>query len=221
VYANPTPEQLNKINQFIPANMQPWEAAELAVIEFIATDNLLNRSFGKWGVQEIAKLAQLAIGLPCILNHDWDEVENSQGLIFDSRVEKYQAAPDWAINQAENGELNQQIVEEEGYTQLIAIVTTLFESAMLPNLRLGSVGKVSLGAFRYKQQVCPICRISFNDESCPHGIPDPWWGMTFKEDPRIAPYYIRTGVYDLGELSLVTIPNIPTAGILTRQKLIK
>lgn len=221
MYTNPTPEQLEKINQYVPANMDAFEASELVVLEFIATDNLLNRALGKWGKEELPKLADLLRGLPLTLDHNWREVDEVQGVCFDAEVRTYQTAPDWAINQADNADLNRSIATSEGYLQCIAMCAVMIDSPMLPPLRLGGVGKVSLGGFDYKTHVCPLCKISFEDDRCPHGMPDPWWGITSKTNPMVAPYYIRAGVFDLGELSVVLIPNMPAAGIINRQKVMR
>lgn len=220
MYAHPTPEQLTKIHRFSPANTQPFEAEELAVFEFIATDNLVNRGLGKWGIEELPVLAEFLPGLPFTLNHDWDLVEKVQGLVFDAEVRKYDfsSISEWVLQGSNNAEYDKEIILEEGYNTLIAFVAFDLTSPVLSKMRLGSVGKVSLGGFAYKSHVCPNCNIVFDDERCPHGMPDPYWGMTIKRNPMIAPYYIRSGVYDLGELSAVLIPNIRHAGLVTTYK---
>jgi hypothetical protein len=217
MYSNPTPEQLEKINSYTPDNMEPLEAIEVGVVQIIATDNLLNRSWGKWGVEELPKLAALLPGLPYILNHDWNKVEGSQGLIFDARVEKYENAPDYILKAANNGAMNREIFAKEKYQALITDVAFPIKSPALEMTRFGMLQRVSLGGFMYTKQVCPLCNISFSDEECPHFPPEPMWGLTPQYDPRVAPYYIRAGVYDLGELSAVIIPNIPGAAVVNRR----
>ena len=87
-------------------------------------------------------------------------------------------------------------------------------SPVLSGLKFGLIGNVSLGGFVYSDVFCPSCRTSFDDKHCPHYVPDRGW--TAESDENFAPYFIRQGVYDLGELSIVLIPNIPAAGVVKK-----
>ncbi len=218
MYTNPTPEQLDQINQYTPANMEPLESGEVAVVQFLATDNLLNREYGKWGIEELPILASLLPGLKLILDHEWGEVEESQGIVFAANVFSSETAPDWAINQCGNAATNAQVVNKEGYSWVQADVAIPVSSPALTSLRFGVIGNVSLGGFLFKEIVCPICDCSFDNKNCSHFPPDPYWGADPADDVRVAPYYIRSGTTDLKEMSIVTIPKVPTAGVISRQK---
>lgn len=210
-----TDAQLQKINAVAGAavGMKPIRAEEVAIASFVMADNLVNRSLGKWIKKDLAILANLAIGLPFTLDHDWDSVEKSQGVIFDGRLVQ-KDGDRRLLDRAGNYKLNQDVVASEGHWQAIVDVAFPSYSRAIPALRFGQAGAVSAGGFGYKDYWCPICNTSFNDENCPHGIPEPQRGLTFEYDNRIAPYYIRKDVYDLGEISLVLIGNLPNAGIV-------
>lgn len=216
-YPEVTPEQLDKINKFCgeAVGLGRISAREITTLSFVAADNLLNRGLGKWGVAELKQLAKLAPGNQLTLNHDWENVEKSQGLIYDARVIKADN-DDPAIDAAGNSKVNREIVANEGHYQMVIDVAFEKYSGILDRIRFGKVGKVSCGGFAYRDTWCPLCNTSFNDEKCPHGMPMPWFGLTAETNEFIAPYYIRKDVYDLGEVSLVLIPNLPNAGIVRK-----
>lgn len=209
-------DQLKLINQFTPEQLEPLQAEEIEIISFIGADNLINRGLGKWGTDELATLAKLLPGLPFTLDHDWGDVSKTQGIIFDARVNKFGVAPEPILTAAGNFDWNRRIVAEEGYITCEFDVAIPSSSPALGGLRFGQLNTVSLGGFNYRDHICPLCKASFSDERCPHLIPEVWMGWTVDTDKRFAPYYVRSGVYDLGEASLVTIPNLPGAGVRRR-----
>lgn len=210
-------EQLEKINRFTPVQLPPLEAHEVCVVSFVGADNLLNRGLGKWIEADLAVLTKLLPGLPFTLDHDWGEVAKGQGLIFDARMLKSQSAPQDALNQAGNFDVNRQVVAKEGHVQVEFDVSFPMRSAALEGLRFGWLGAVSMGGFNYKDIVCPLCQTSFDDKHCPHYAPDPSWGLTADVgEGKVAPYYIRSQVFDLGEVSLVLIANLPKARVRRR-----
>ena len=54
-----TEKELDMINDFIPTSLDKLEAGDLIAVRFRATDNLLNRSYGKWGLDELPILKNL------------------------------------------------------------------------------------------------------------------------------------------------------------------
>ncbi len=201
---NPTQEQLDLINKHTPNQTTPLKAEELIVITCIGADNFLCRTQGRWRTQELIQLARFCPGLPLTLNHDWDDVSKTQGIIFDSRVIKVNNINtiDTVKNSGGNAIVNEAVSRVEGLTRLEIDIAIPINSQILEALRFGLVSKVSLGGFRYRDRLCPICNLSFSSSSCPHSIP---WDTTGGriESRNTAPYYIRADVFDLSECSFV------------------
>lgn len=206
-----TPEQLAKINQVMGSavGMPAIEAHEVASISFVCADNLLSRSHSKWIKPDLEIMAKIYPGMPFTLDHNWGEVEKTQGKVYDGRVVKGDAS-DKSLNRAGNLDLNREVVAKEGHWECIVDVAFSANSPLIDAVRFGQVDSVSAGGFNFTDLWCPICDRSFYDAKCPHGIPEPWSNF---DQPGIAPYYIRKGLFDLGELSAVLIGNLPNAGV--------
>jgi hypothetical protein len=209
----PTDKQLAVINQFIPVGMPPMTACDVVTIPFVAADNLVNRSLDCWDAVSLRKMAQLLPGLPMTLDHDWEDTSKEWGRIYTAEFVRSQTAPEGAIDRAGNANSNRQIVAKHGFNQVIFEVFAPIDSPVVKALKHGHSGGVSTGGFQFTDYHCPSCDKSFYDEICPHVPPDRWMGIT-EDDPDVAPYAIRTGLFDIGEVSIVTMPNLPNAGIL-------
>lgn len=202
-FPHPTPEEMEKIKKF--SNAEPHQ---IVVVEIIGADNLMNRSRGKWSIDSLRSLAMLAPGITLTLDHDWENINKVQGRVFDAYCEEEEPPLD-ELTKAGNFELNRWIVAEEGYTKLELKAFIPVDSPVLEQLWLGTVCYVSLGNFTIDDIWCPLCDCSFYDAKCPHLIPS-----LIEPDTEItAPFYIRKGSKDLGEVSLVLIPNLPGAKI--------
>lgn len=205
-------KQILKLNQFVPNGFPKPNPEELTVIDFVVADNLVNRGRGKWREKDLIILSKMldTMGVPHTVDHDWEDISKTQGLVIEGKTFKNETAPDNLVSAAGNKKLNSEIVKKEGFVQVIASVAFPIGSPIVQRLSLGIGRAVSLGGFAFEDYVCPICETSFTYKNCPHYIPGGWdaWG----EDPSlIAPYYIRDGLYDLGELSSVLIANLPGA----------
>lgn len=211
-----TKQQLTKLNKFRPSGFPSIPVEQMISVSFVAADNLVNRSKGKWREKDLKLIAKMldSQGLPHIIDHNWDNVAEAQGIIIEAKTVKTADAPIELVNVLQNEGLNYKIVKEEGYIQVIATVAFPVESNTVKRLSMGIGRAVSLGGFSFKDYVCPACNTSFSSKNCPHYIPDSWteWDV----DPAlVAPYYIRDGLYDLGELSTVVIANLPGASLVT------
>lgn len=210
-----TEQQLAKLNKFRPANFPLIADKQMVAVSFAVADNLVNRGKGKWVEKDLVKMTKMldSMGLPHILNHNWEAVEDVQGIIIEAGLVKSEP-PTELVDILQNSELNRQIVKNEGFIQVIATVAFPADSAIVNKLKIGLGRAVSLGGFSFKDYVCPICNTSFSFKKCPHYIPDSW--TEWDADPAlVAPYYIRDGLYDLGELSTVVIANLPGASLVT------
>lgn len=202
-FPHPTPEELEKLRKFSNA-----ESHQVVVVEIIAADNLMNRSRGKWSKDSLQKLAALAPGITFTLDHDWENIGKVQGRVFDAAYLEPEPPLEDLIK-AGNFELNRWIVGEEGYGRVELKVAIPVDAPVLDSLWLGTTSYVSLGNFTIEDIWCPLCDRSFYDAACPHLIPS-----LYDADTDItAPFYIRKGSKDLGEVSLVLIPNLPGARV--------
>lgn len=202
-FPHPTPEEMIRIKKYSKA-----EPHQVAVVNIVVADNLMNRSRGKWSKDSLQKLAALAPGITFTLDHDWENIGKAQGRVFDSSYLEMEP-PYEELTRAGNFDLNRWIVGEEGYARVEVKAVVPVDAPVLESLWLGITGEVSLGNFTIEDIICPLCNHSFYDSQCPHLIPS----LYEPDDDLTAPFYIRKGSKDLGEVSLVLIPNLPGAKV--------
>lgn len=210
----PNEDELKTINGMLPTGAPPRTIDNTIIVPLLAADNLVNRGLDKWDLPSLQRMAELAPGLPAMLDHDWEDVSKVWGKVFNAKYEHSDKAPAKALNMAGNGKLNRRVVKEEGYGAAIFEVFSRPTHPVVMAIQDGYVGKVSTGGFEFKDFYCSECKTSFRDEDCPHYLPNKYWGETHDKDPQVAPYAIRVGLSDLGEVSIVTIPNLPNAGVI-------
>lgn len=208
----PTPAELIVINAMLPAG-EDLTDRDIVVETIIATDNLISRSKSKWHKEAFPQLAELGIGIPFTLDHDWDEVGKTQARVFQTRVVRYDTAPKELLNRCGCKSHNLQAIKDDGgYITLEFDVFIDLDSPAVESIGYGLIDRVSIGGFDYSDLWCPLCNLSFFDKHCPHGVPDTW----YPDEEGSAPYYERKDATDLGEISAVLIPNVPGAGIKRR-----
>lgn len=211
---SPTPDELTEINKHIPNGAPERDASNTIVIPFVAADNLVNRSLEKWSIDSLQTMVDMLPGLPALLNHNHYDVGMVWGKVFSAAYEHSSSAPSKAVDAAGNRKANRQVIKKEGFGQAIANVFTDLNSPVARQIRSGFIGKVSTGGFAFSDFICPECDVSFRDERCSHIPPDKWWGFTADRDSRVALYAIRDGLSDIGEMSVVVMPNLPNAGVI-------
>ncbi len=135
-----------------------------------------------------------------MLDHDWDEVDSITGLVFQAEVLHLSQVPQEYLRQKGNSEL----FIQEGYHPVLAWVAFPRTSSLLSGLQLGALQNVSIGYFVCEELFCPHCEVSFWDPDCPHVPPSPWW----RDRLCTAAYAIRPDTSEMGELSLVSIPDV-------------
>ena len=210
---HPTPAQLDLINNnYQPRDVEPLTADEICLVEFVAADNLVNRSKARWHPTALPELVDLIPGVNLMRDHDWDDVSKNEGLVISAWLVRDVTAPIEIIEAAGNGKFNRQIIEAEGYHSIHFDAAIRIASPLMDALRYCQVQYLSQGGFEYTDIWCPICNCSYHDDDCPHLLPS-YWG---NDDPKFTmPYYERKDITDLGEISLVTIPNLPGARVVS------
>jgi hypothetical protein len=209
---HPTPAQLDLINGYQPRDVEPLTAGEICLVEFVAADNLVNRSESRWHPTALPELTDLIPGLNLMLDHAWDNVSKNQGLAISAWLVHDATAPIHLIEAAGNGKYNRKIIEAEGYQSIHFDVSMRVNSPLMDALRYCEVQFLSQGGFDFKDIWCPICDCSYYDPDCPHFLYS-WYDA---EDSKLTmPYYERKDIVDLGEISLVTIPNLPGARVVS------
>jgi hypothetical protein len=213
-FGPPSNKAMNSINQLLPNGADKLTADQVISVPFVAADNLINRSYDKWDIPSLATMAAMLPGLPAMLDHDWDDISKIWGTIYNAELVQSNSAPNAALDRAGNLENNRKIVATEGFSQVVFEVFATVDSPVVRALQGGHPGSISTGGFRFRDYVCPLCNTSFSDEeNCLHVPPDNWWRLPGTH-ATIAPYAIRVGMFDIGEASIVSIPNLPNAGII-------
>jgi hypothetical protein len=210
----PTPEQMQLINGFLPQGAPDLTAADVVTIPFVAANNLVNRGLDCWDISSLEAMARLLPGLPALTDHDWESIEDIWGRIYSAELIIERSVDSRILGRAGQFENNRAIVQKHGFAQVVFQVFAPVDSPIVHRLRLGIGGNISTGGFRFTDYLCPYCSTSFRDEKCEHIPPDPGWGILPGLDESITEYAIRTGLYDMGEASLVVIPNLPAADII-------
>lgn len=167
---------------------------ETITLKAIATDNLVSRNGARYPASELPTLASLLVGCPAIQDH-WAEIEKEWGTITDAQILKTTAPPDL-------DELDQAIVEAEGYQQIVVEIQTRADNPLLADFAAGFKLRVSICAAFTKFR-CPGCNCgeeNFFSDKCPNGY-------------HSVPYFDRVGVCDAFEISLVVIPAVKQAKI--------
>lgn len=210
----PSPRQLVEINRFLPSGAEPFTSDQVISIPFLAADNLINRSGDKWDVDSLRQMARLFPGLPATLDHDWESTLKEWGRVYSAQLVESSDVPMEALERAGNKGLNNGVVKKEGFWQVVCQVFATVDKPIVQMLNSGHSGSVSTGGFQFRDYHCSECGTTFDDPKCPH-IPDnPWLTRAERKELSIAPYSVRVGLYDLAEISIVTVPRLPNAGII-------
>jgi hypothetical protein len=213
--STPTPEQLERINIHAPRGVQ-YTAEELVMVPILASHNLMAHSNLVWSINALEDMARKFPGRPIELNHDWMDVQQCVGTIFDAFVLRSADAPDEIVNANDNGDSNRQILARDGFAFLIQYAAFPNTSGSLAAIKANLARDVSTGVFTDGEMYCPHCQTSFSNPDCPHWPPLPILVWYFGDDPDVefADYYIYDRVMDAVETSLVVSGDVPGAEVL-------
>jgi len=206
--SEPTASDLKLIEKYQPLGYTP-SVTDGVIATFIAADNMVDRSLARWSPKSLEALAKLPCGLPLILDHETDDVEETQGLIFDSGLIRIDNPDAYFTDTFTNKTYNRQIAQKEGYIGYVLKVFLAPDNPLINAFKYG-VGSVSLG-YMFSDLYCPLCGVSFWDDKCPHLIP---LEESDRADNRYAPYREKMNPVEVYELSLVVEPNLPRASLV-------
>lgn len=216
----PSQAQIDLINEFRPRGMPKRSAQDYIVVPFLASHNLLNHSRGVWSRDALEVMAATFPGMPLLLNHDWGEVKNSVGFIFESALFQLQDAPEAIAQAADHWEVNRSILQRDGFTALVLNAAIAKDQPIISDIETRRAHQCSTGVLTDGSLVCPHCKTDFDDyRNCEHYVP---FGMSGRQIRRyqaegepLADYYIRGGALEAFELSLVVSGNYPGAAVIS------
>lgn len=217
----PSEQQLKLINQYRNAGTPEYTSSELYQFPTIASDNLLHHNNSQWSKRALESMARSLVGKDFLLNHEWGDSNQIKGLVYDSALVSIEdlslSTKLFLTDSSANPNQDLEILTKEGYEAVILWVAIEANSAINSDVVYLRQSDLSVGGYASLDYICPLCNVSFNNDECPHWIPDPMymWIMGIDHnDPDLAPYYIRDGEFNGVELSLVVSGNCPRARIL-------
>lgn len=218
----PLPEDLDKIKML--TGEDSWEPDEWFIVPFRASDNLVSHSYKVWHDRVLEQMPKQLIGKNLILNHEWDDVSSSVGIIFDGFMTYDEPEPE-LTNGSDKSRSNTKIVQANGYkcVYLLAAIHASKPQEIM-DIKTGRISKCSTGGILNDVDIiCPHCSEEYGREVsffevdeygayvCPHEIPG---GFEYKEDSLVADYAIWDGSFEGVELSLVVCGNLPGASVM-------
>jgi hypothetical protein len=233
----PSESQLAAIKSYLHSG-DSTTAEDWFVFSAIASDNLISRSYRKWHLNMLTQIADGLKGRPFLLDHEWDDAEETVGFIFDSKLVKLSTPIMAAVNQPMKTAMNQAIVSLEGHHMVICSIAAspLKTKSAVTGRTYQSVS--TGGLMQAIKMICPNCSATYGREvtfterdkngkyTCPHLVPSEWsYGRSQDDDrdvyedddfppPSYADYLILDGVFDGVELSAVVAGNLPYAQII-------
>jgi hypothetical protein len=211
-----TSDELNKINQYRPVNSPEYSEGDISKFSIMASNNLLHASMFKWDINSLKTMGRTYPGKPLMLDHEWENVMNQVGFIYDAQLLHYpnpnNEIRSHYLQNSPNKAIDNMIMDEEGIYQLICQCATETSHPITNDIMYGRKINASIGGLASGEMTCPLCNTSFDDENCPHYIPS--GPLTESQQEKAAPYWIRGGYQTTMELSMVMAGNCPSARVL-------
>ena len=224
----PKSQELKLIRQHLAANFPEMTDEELAeklyIQDLILADNLINSSSGKWSLESLNAMPEMLSGIKLILDHDWDEIKKTVGVIFEAEVVKKDTAPPWVLNAGGDGENNLKIIAKEGFVRVEGKCYFLqSDRETIEKTMFGLWESISLSFYYHNEfdVVCPTCQCLLKD--CPHILRTEknYLENIMLEDVENLPtidYYIKPEVKAIVEASLVFKGMLPAIGLKTNRQ---
>lgn len=236
---SPSEPQLAQIKSFLHSS-DTTTAEDWFVFSAIASDNLVSRSYRKWTLNTLAQIAEGLRGKPFMMDHEWDDSDDTVGFIFDSSLVKLSTPIMAAINQPMKTAMNQAIVSLEGHQMVIcSVAVPMTDTECVDGIKGRKCQSVSTGGLLQSiKMICPNCSATYGREvtfterdkygkyTCSHLVPSEYsYGMSRDDDsddyedddfppPAYADYLVLDGIFDGVELSAVVAGNLPYAQIV-------
>lgn len=164
-------------------------------ITAIATDNLPNRSMGRFPAVELPKIAQSLVTNSASVDHS-DYYRNQWGTVTRAWVERLEPTAEQRAEYAD-------VIAKEGYQRVMVEIESRPEIDVKPQ----AGDHLSITAM-YRDLVCPGCDCEERDAfECPKA----------RKALETLGYLDRSGVVDTLEISLVLVPAVKGAVILSTE----
>jgi hypothetical protein len=169
---------------------------DAVIVRAIATDNLVCRNAARYPASELPRLVASFPGKPATLDHDWFECADEWGVVVSATLQ--QAAPPENLSDDDRA-----IVAAEGYYQVMVEIACPPDTPYLKDFEYDIRTRCSIAA-TYSQMRCPGCKCGADVFS--RECVNDFWQL---------PYYERIGVVDALEISLVSVPAVKAARVVT------
>jgi hypothetical protein len=208
--ALPTNVEYEKICALSAVSLECPDIENIQTVDIVACDNLITGDQRQWHADILTQAASESIGLigkPFTLDHNWERVEEVQGIIYDAKILNLTEAPP-RIVRTPYASLNKKIIKNEGYRPVVVKVAFYSYGGILMQQALGCLKYVSFGG------------LSFTDPECRYVPPSRWWQPCQEEltanNLKLADYAVRVGSLWFSELSQVLVPNLFGAQVIDR-----
>lgn len=217
----PNKEQLAAINKWKPYGQADYTASEILSVPILASTSMLRHDMTVWTEKTLQSMAATYPGESLMLNHDWEDVRQAIGFVYDADILRIPAGGDTARNvileRSINTEVDEQIYDKQGFIAVVCYGAIAAESPAAGAIRYRQLSDVSTGGAMYNAKyICPLCGGDFGSDD-DHYPPTPWvkhMAEMGEIDPDlVAPFAWRDGWHDSFELSFVTVGNVPQASI--------
>jgi hypothetical protein len=168
-------------------------------------------------------MAATYAGESLMLNHNWEDVKEAIGFVYDAEIIKIPAggmmAKNLLLERSINSEVDEQVYDKQGFMGVVCYAAIAAESPSAGAIRNRQLSDVSTGGmFNNAKYICPLCGGDFgkNDEHWPPS----WYAQMMVDDgelepEQVAPFAWKDGWHNSFELSFVTVGNVPQATIFT------
>lgn len=219
----PTEEQLAAINKWKPYGQADYVVNELLSVPILASTSMLRHDMTVWTEKTLQSMAATYAGESLMLNHNWEDVKESIGFVYDAEIIKIPAggmmAKNLLLERSINSEVDEQVYDKQGFMAVICYAAIAAESPSAGAIRYRQVSDVSTGGMiQNAKYICPLCGGDFGSDD-EHYPPTPWVNFMVQmgeiDGELVAPFAWKDGWHNSFELSFVTVGNVPQATIFT------
>lgn len=223
-FDHPTDEQLEAMNRFKPAGQADYSRNEMLSVPILASNNFVRHDLTVWTERALTSMAATYPGEVLMLNHDWGDVKESVGFVYDCELIRIPAggmmAKERLLGQSINADIDGELYDKQGFLAVVCYGAVPADSPFAGVIRNRLVADVSTGGtfLNGSKYICPLCGGDFgkNDEHWPPGGYTQMLVQMGELDPAlVAPFAWREGYHKSIELSFVTEGNVPGATIFT------